>query len=253
MRRRHVVVSVVFYVALGAVVAGVLLVVLDDVLPRRIATRIGFNSEGLLLALLIAAWIQFARPRLAGTRREWAVTGAVAAACVALAVLLLMTDFPSRFKTLNETFLAAALLIPYLQLHRRPSPRIAALLSLGVLAVMVLGGRTEIVTDLAEMLGALLLAPLAFDAVDRGILDPQARTSRALRYAWYAALVVVPVTLSVLQHGQVFSGPAGDVTRYGVRLHESFVFILLVELYFAVALGRRGASATRDEAVTAHR
>jgi len=245
VRRNGKIIAAACYGGLGLVVLGILFQLFPLFLPQSVAGRIAHNSEGMVLALLLAAWIQFARPRLEPLRsnRQWPVTLAVAAACVATAVLLLASDFPSRFRTLNETFLAAAVLIPYVQL-RRPLPRwLPAALSLGVLAVMVLGLRTEIVTLGAETLGVLLLAPVGFDLVDRGILDPGARTSTRVRYAWYALLVIAPIAFSALHYGVGFDGVVGEATRYSVRIVEAFLCMLLVELYFAVALGRTGVGA----------
>lgn len=237
-RTRALVVS--FYVVVAAVLLGVLLQVFPAVLPDGLASRIGHNSEGYLLALVVAGWIQFARPRLAVSRREWSLTAVVAVVSLVVGLLLLASDLPSRFRTLNETFLALALLLPYLQL-RRPLPRyLAGAIALVVAAVVVLFNRTAGVTDLAETLGILLLAPIAFDLVDRGILDPGARTSSWLRRAWYALLVAVPVSLSLLEYRIGVDGLAGEAVRYGVRVTEAFVCLLLVELFLAVLLGRRG-------------
>jgi len=242
-RPRERVAAAVFYGGLLAVVAATLLQLLPLVLPGAVAGRVGRNSEGFLLALLLAGWVQLARPRLRGSPREWSVTLAAAAVCVLAALVLLGSDLPSRIRTLNETFLAAALVVPYLQLRRPLPPRLAAGLSLGVLAVVVLLHRTALVTDLAETLGVLLLVPVAFDLVDRGILDRRARTSTALRCSWYALLALVPVLFAVLQHGLGVEGTLGEATRYGVRLTEAFLCLLLVELYLAVALRRTGAGA----------
>lgn len=233
---------VAFYVAVSAVLVGVLLEVWPAVLPGSVAGRIGRNSEAYLLALVVAAWIQFARPRLSGHDREWMLTGLAAAVFLAGGLALLASDLPSRFRTLNEAFLALVLLLPYLQL-RRPLPRyLAAGLAAAVLAVVVVFNRTAGVTDLAETLGILVLAPVAFDLVDRGILDPSARTSEWSRWSWYALLVAVPVVLSVLEYRVGVDGLAGEVVRYGVRGTEAFVCLLLVELYLAVLLDRRGRS-----------
>jgi hypothetical protein len=98
-----------------------------------------------------------------------------------------------------------------------------------------------VVTDLAEALGVLILAPIAFDLVDRAVVQPGARTSTPLRYCWYAALVAVPVLFSVLEYRVGVGGVADGVVRYGVRLTEAFLGLLLVELYLAVALGRATA------------
>ena len=224
--------SAVFYGALLLVLAGILLGLWPAVLPRAIATRLGHNSEGFLLALVLGAWIQFARPRLAGSPREWPVTGTAGVACGAVGVFLLATHLPSVVRTLNEAFLAAALLIPYVQL-RRPVPRwLPVLLPVATLAVIVLGERVQSVTDAAEALGVLALAPIALDLVDRRILDPAARPSRSVRYGWYALLVVAPVLFSVLEYRL---GVGGEALRFAVRITEAFVCLLLIELYFAVA------------------
>ncbi len=237
-RRRAL--TVLFYGGLGLLVAGVLLQSFTELLPGGVANRINHNSEGYLLALLLGAWIQFVRDPLRGTRREWPVVAAVAVLGAAIALGLLASDLPSRFRTLNEAFLAAALVIPYVQV-RRPLPRhLAAILAGGVLLVVVAGNRTAVITELAETLAALMLAPVAFDIVDRGILDPDATTSPRLRYAWYAALVAVPIGFSVLQYGLDLGGTAGDVTRFGVRLAEMFICVLVLELWFTVGLGRTG-------------
>lgn len=233
-------VSLAFYGALLVVVALVLSQALPLLLPDGMAARIGHNSEGLVLALVVAGWIQYARPRVAAADSGWLVTAGVAVACAVLGVALLLSDLPSRFKTLNEAFLAAAVLIPYLQL-RRPLPRgVAAWASAVTLLVVVVFNRTAIVTDLAETLAVLLLAPVAFDLVERDILDSTATTSRRLRAAWYAFLVVAPVCLSVLEYQLGVAGVLGEAVRYGVRITEAFVCLILVGLFFSVVLGRTG-------------
>lgn len=252
--RQRTVLTVAFFVGVSAVLAGILLQLWPLLLPEGIAGRIGRNSEGLLLALVLATWIQFVRPRLVGSGREWAVTVLVAAVLLALGVFLILTDLPSRFRTLNEPLLAAALLVPYVQL-RRPLPGRSALwLALGVLAVTVLFNRTAIITDLAEMLFAVILVALALDVVDRGILDPEAETSRPARYGWYAFLVLAPIVFSLVQYQVGVDGLLGEAVRYSVRITEVFVCLLLVELYFAVGHGRTGrepADGTAREAAAA--
>jgi hypothetical protein len=230
----------VFYGATVVVVVGVLAQLFAEVLPDRVASGIGHNSEGVVLALLLALWIELARPRLAGTNREWPVTLVVAAICTISALLLLQSDLPSRFRTLNETFLAAAVVIPYLQLRRPLPDRLAIAASAGVLAAVVVGNRTGVVIDLAEALAVLVLVPIGFDLVDRGILDPQARTSPRLRLGWYVGLVVAPIVFSVLEYQVGFDGILGEATRYSVRVAEAFIAMLLVELYLTVGLGRVG-------------
>ena len=242
MRSRPTVVASVFYVGLVVLITCILLELLPYVLPDELARRIGFNSEGILMALALGLWIQFVRPLLAGRPQEWPVTAAVAVGCGTVGLLLLTVGLPSRFKTLNETFLGLVVALVYLQLRRPLHPRVALGMFLVVLAVMAVASETEPVIRMAEALGVLLLMPLVFDVIDRGILDPEARTSPPVRFAWYAFLVIFPTTMSLLEHWGRLDGPSADINRYAVRLHESFVAILLIELYFAAGLSRTGVS-----------
>jgi hypothetical protein len=234
-------VSILFYAGLAALMLLIWSETLARVLPGGVADRVSHNSEGVLLALLLAAWIQFVRPRLRSSRYERAVTGAVAGVSLAGALALLVTDLPSAFKTLNEPLIAAALLVPYLQL-RRPLGRWPQAVAAVLLLVVVVGHGSGVVVALAETLGMLILAPVAFDIVDRGILDPAARTSRTRRWTWYALLVAAPLAFSLV--GALDPGGAwGDFNGYAIRTIEAFLAFLLVEVYFAVGLGRSGVSA----------
>ena len=250
MPRRATVVGLVFHLGLSLLLATILLDILRDVVPPGLARRIAFNSEGYTAALLLALWIQFARPRLSSRTWEWPVTIAAGLALVAIGYLLFTSELPSRFKTLNETMFALALVIPYVQV-RRPVPAPLAIgISAVILGVTVALNRTDFVVLLSETLALLLLAPLALDVVDRGILDERRSTSPRLRYAWYALLVLMPMTFSILFHEEAFSGGLlAEVVRYGVRLHEAFVGILLVQLYFAVGLRRTGRVPDTAEAI----
>ena len=153
----------------------------SDVLPNALSVRIGHNTEGYILALVIAAWIQFVRPRIAGSRAEWIITAIAALAFVGLTIYLLAGHgVASRFKTLNEGTLAAALLIPYVQL-RRPLPRlVAAVAALVIVAVTIVTNKSAETTDMAETFGMIILGIVGLDVVDRGILDPAAKTSPML-------------------------------------------------------------------------
>jgi hypothetical protein len=245
------VLTAVFYVVLAVVLAACL-VPFVSVLPHAAAQRVAHNSEGYVLALILVAWIQFARPRLAGRRAEWPATVAVALAVLAVGVLLIASDLPSRIRTLNEGFLAAGLLVPYVQL-RRPVPRALPLLvpAIAVLVAVAFDHNSE-VTDLAEVWGALVLIPLTVDLFDRGVLDPDARTSPALRYGWYAALVVVPIGCAALDFGVHVTGVLYQVVHYVGRCNEDFVAALLLSLALAVIAGRTGRPAGESHSDRQH-
>src|SRR5690348_17001943 len=120
MRNRVIAYSAIFYAAVLALLLGVLFKEWAQILPKSLATRIGHNSEGYVLILAIAPWIQFVRERIRGTKAEWFVVAVASIAFFALTWWLLtnhaMQDpANSRFKTLNEGTLAAGLLIPYVQ------------------------------------------------------------------------------------------------------------------------------------------
>lgn len=232
--QRRAALGVVCYVGLGVVVAGILLQVLPVALPPAVAVRVAHNSEGFVLALLLAPWIQFVRPRLAGRAAEWPVTLAAAAASAAVGVLLVATDLPSRFRTLNEAFLALAALLPYVQV-RRPVPRwVPVVVSGAALAAIVLGLHEKGVVDQAETLAVLVLAPVAFDLVDRRVLDPGAPAGR-WRYAWYVFLVAAPLAASVAARATYLS-----------RVTEAFVFLLLLEVYLALYRSTPVRTSTRS-------
>ncbi len=232
--------TVVFYAGLTALLLSVITKALPHVLPHPVATRIAHNSEGYAGALILAAWIQYVRPRLRGTARQWPVTLAVAAALFAIGLFLALTSLPGTVKTLNEAFFATAVVIPYVQLNRPLPRRLAAGLSLAVLIVIVVGHRTKVITKVAETFAIVLLVPVGLDLVDRGILDARARTSTAARWGWYALLALAPIVFSVLQYRIHDHGALEVATRFAVRTTEAFVLMLLVELYFTVGLDRTG-------------
>lgn len=235
--------SIILYGGLTLVLVSILFEFLAKVLPSALAVRIGHNSEAYLAVLVLAAWIQFVRPRLTGTKAEWWVTVAVAGVCLAIGILLVATELPSRWRTLNETFLALPLLIPYVQIRRPMWWGFPAALAVLTVATVFFFSNTGGVTDLAETFALIALVPIGLDLVDRGILDPRAVTSVVVRYGWYALLVIVPVTFSVLEYKVGVSGFVGRTIRYGVRITEGFITALLIGLFFAVVLGRTGRNA----------
>jgi len=240
--RRRRVLSWLFYGGLLLLMAAILTTLLGRLLPAELARRIGFNSEGYTLAVVLAGWIQFVRPKLTRATR-WQVTLVAAAACLALALALYTSALPSQFKTLNETFFALSLILPYVTLPR-PLRRWPPMASVGLLVAVLVGVASSPaqspVVLLAETVAALILVPLAFDVVDRGILEPTARTVSGLRYCWYAVLVVVPLLVVLLGTEARSGGGFADVLEYLGRVHEAVIGILLVQLYFAVGLGRTG-------------
>lgn len=247
MGMRRTPLTVLFYTALIVLVTAMMLRLLPLVLPDLIAGRISRNSEGIVLLLILAAWIQFVRPRLAHSARRWPITAAAAGACLFVGGVLFLTDPVNEIKTLNETFLAAAVLIPYLELPR-PLPRWLPLaITLGLLAVVVVGHSTGFVVLVAEALGALILVPFGLDVVDRAILDSAARTVRWQRAAWYAFLLAGPLIFWVTNNGATLDGTAGVVLGYAGRTTEAFFCLLVLELYFVVGLGRTGATGSSRE------
>lgn len=246
--RRTQVVGAVFYGGLSILLLAILTTLLREVLPSGLAGRIGYNSEGYLLALILCAWIQFVLPRLGATSR-WPVALTAGAACMAIGIGLYVTQLPSQIKTLNETFLALGLILPYVALVR-PLRRWPLLASAVVLIVVVLGTvfgpETGLIVQLAEAMVMLFLVPLSFDVVDRGILEPRARTSSALRYSGYALLVVVPLVIVALGTAARSGEGAADVLEYVGRAHEAFIGVLLVLVYLAVLRGRAGAQERRS-------
>lgn len=203
----------------------------------HITKQVSENSEGLVFALLLPLWVQFVRPRLEGASVQWPVTLMVSAACLATGALLYNEEGAlGGLKTLNETVLALALLLPYVQL-RRPLPAGLGILAAAAVVVLVIAfSSTSVVTRLAEGVGMLVLAPLTFDVVDRALLNRSARGSTGVRVTWYSLLVLLPAAFSLLNR-TVDGGPVEDFLAYAVRTQEAFVGMLLAGLYLALAAG----------------
>ena len=214
-------------VLLVAVVTGAL-----SMFAPTIATRVAYNSEAYLFALVLGAWIQFGLPRLpAGRRLTWAL--AHGALWAAIAVWLVASDLPSRFRTLNEPALALALLIPYVAL-RRPVSRwllLAVPVFVAVTVWAVMGYPDSWIIDQAETVGFVVLTMLTFDVFDRPPLNPGATYRRGARWGWYGFMVLEPIVVSLLGTA-IRSGedPLGVALLYLGRIHESFVGVLLVAL-----------------------
>lgn len=249
--------AVVVYLLLGFVLISCMFSFVHAYLPHSLATRVAHNSEGYVIALIVIPWIQFARDRLFGRPSEWPLTVTAGVVSVLVGILLILSDLPSPIRTLNEGFIAAGLLLPYVQLRRPLRWALpVAVVVVGVLVATVFNQNSE-VTDLAEVWGGLVLLPLTFDLFDRGILDPSAPNRPWLRYSWLAVLVVVPVACSVLDARNALTGVAGQVVHYVSRCNEDFVAAILATLCLSVILGwtgrgdRRGAEAPTSGATVA--
>ena len=72
-----------------AVITSILVEIFPEFLPGAVADRISQNSEGFVLALIMALWIQFVRPGLPGAPQQWPITLAAASFCLATGVFLL--------------------------------------------------------------------------------------------------------------------------------------------------------------------
>jgi hypothetical protein len=227
----------VYYVGLVVLLALIITKTLAHLIPGPVGKHISQDSEGWTLALLLSPWIEFARPRLAGTRLEWVVT--VLAALVMFAVLIVMySDHSIRgtVRTLNETFFALTFLILYVQSAKRPSRSVAWGLSLLVLIATLVVDHTSLMrfpTNLAEGVVMLILAPIAFEVTDRGILRPGEPSPLWMRQAWWVLLLVLPAFFILVRHTHV-GGPIGAADYYATRAQEAFAGMLLLELYFAV-------------------
>lgn len=233
-----------YYGGLALVLALILLQLLDEVLGKRLATHIGHNSEAYLAALVLSAWIQYVRPRLAGKRAEWPTALLVGVIMLVIGIALVQTHLPSRFRTLNEAFIALGILIPYVQ-ARRPLSRVISYGLPGVvlLLVLVIGDR-GLVRDQAESAVMLILIPIGLDLIDRGILQSDAVTSVRARWSWYAALVLIPVVFVALRKGAHVDGWAGNRMLYSQRGLEGYIAAFFIEVYFAVFLGWVGRRVT---------
>jgi hypothetical protein len=235
---------VLYYGGLALVLALILLQLLDEVLGKRLATHIGHNSEAYLAALVLSAWIQYVRPRLAGKRAEWPTALLVGVIMLVIGIALVQTHLPSRFRTLNEAFIALGILIPYVQ-ARRPLSRVISygLPGVALLLVLVIGDR-GLVRDQAESAVMLILIPIGLDLIDRGILQSDAVTSVRARWSWYAALVLIPVVFVALRKGAHVDGWAGNRMLYSQRGLEGYIAAFFIEVYFAVFLGWVGRRVT---------
>ncbi len=241
--------AIAYYGGLGLLLALILTKSLSDLLPGSIAGHVSRNSEGLLLALALSAWIQYVRPRIAAAPREWMVTGGSAAVCLTLALLLLLDDVPTSLRTLNEAFFALAVLLPYVQL-RRPLPRAAWLVPAIAVVAPIVGADSGIAVTLAETFAFLLLVPLALDLGDRAILEPERRRRPLAVLGWVVVVVLVPVVLHLIRPNEP-QNLGEELARYLSRTTEAYVAVVLLHAYFSFLLPALSGARPGDRLVAA--
>ena len=230
------------FVALASI--ALLLIVLDQLdslLPSGLATRIGHNSESLVLAIalgLTVAWLRSCRGRLPGTVSPPAVVAATLALFAAGLVLANLDGAP-RVRTLNEPVFAAAILVPYCALW--PRRRRFALTSVLVLVVTGVLFQTALVRTQAESIVALILAPIGLDLAARWMLSPDLRQSMTAAYLWTGALLLGPFAVMLLRHVDLGSS-LNETVIYAARGNEAFWGLCLVHLLALVAWTPRSTS-----------
>jgi hypothetical protein len=238
-RGRLAALSAVYYsgliVLLGMAVTGTL----ESVFPAELAEDIGEEGEALVLAVALPAWIQFARPLLIRTRYGWPATLLAAVVFLATGVCMHFSaaGMPAEVSTLSEPVLALAALVPYSQLHRPLRKLTVAALPTAAILVVLLAPDVGLVVRAPELFAMLILVPVGLDVVDRRILEPGAVSTRALRWSWYALLLLAPLCLALLFR-EAF---AGTPRRTVVQVQEAWFGVLLLQLYLAarLALGSR--------------
>lgn len=224
--------QVAFY---ALVAVGLLILVTkaqERALPDGLSSQLGHNSEALCFALLVGLSIEVVRPWARRINREWTVATLGALVLAGAAWGLLQTEWSPTIVTLNEPILGAAFLLIYMTIPRpfRWWPLAFAV----VLAGIVVFFDTRFVLDQAESLVPLLIAPLALDAIDRTILEPELPDRPTLRVGWIIALAAVAVTFMIAAPGARESLSSGlDLAiDYGHRAAEAYWGWILVHLYF---------------------
>jgi hypothetical protein len=231
--------SVLFYVVTGAVLLVLVTKRQHDFLPPGVSSQVGHNSEIFALALLMCPIVQFGVPRLRARPVPLVATLLVAAPLALLAAAIFWLPTPGTVRTLNEPVVAAAVLTVYVVL-RRPV-RLAWLLPLPAVALIVLFYDLAFVQAQAESLVVLVLAPLGFDVFDRTILDRRRTGGAAVRYCWYAFLLVWPALMLWANDAQTGTGVISQAIDYQARGAEGFWGLLVTEAYFTTWLrGTRG-------------
>jgi hypothetical protein len=179
---------------------------LDLLLPRGTAVRLSRSSEGFVAAAVLVPWVLLVRSRRPHRLPAAVVVGAPALMAV-IGVALYVTNLPSPVRTLNETALALAVLMPWTA-ARRPVPRwtsgaIAAVGALGIVLAWLTS--QPLVVTFTEAYAMLLVAVLTFELVEPHLLDPQrAPRPTAVRVGWLLLLVAAALATTLMDY------PAGE-------------------------------------------
>lgn len=239
--------SVVFY--LVAALSLILIVVqgMSDILPSIVQWPIERSGESAMLALLICAYIQFVRPRLASGAQGWRTATAIGFGCLVVALILRDGRMPSALGTLNEPWVAMFPLVLYFQI-RRPL-RWPLAYSFVVLAGTIALFNHGLVSDQAESIVAIMLAPIAFDVADPTILERRSADRPIARGIWCIVLAVSWTLLTVFVRDPR-EGLSGFVDRgfdYALRSDETILGLLIVHVYFSYVLGRAWREGARND------
>lgn len=229
---RPLVTRTVFY---GAVVLLLVLIVTGVVtaaLPAGVAGQISHNSEGYAILLVLALWIEFARPRIGHDARGWTVAAAAALSSLALAFFMLLGPLPPSLATLNEAFFALPVLILWTQLPR-PVPPVLWLLPVVAVLIPAVGDGSDAVIRAAEVLMAFVFFPVAFDVVDRSLLRPGLPVRKPLVVAWMVFIVVLAVSMHAFRDASPTGFVQGAVD-YLSRVNEIFIAVFFIHLYFTI-------------------
>lgn len=225
------------FVLLAAVATGIT----GHLLPSTLASKVGYNSEGYLFALIVTPWVYYVA-RHPGGRWRMPVAVMIGLLWIFVGWGLLNSSLPSPIKTLNEPALALGVVLPYVTLRRPLNQWVPGALVLGALITIVLGmsaarpapgvrmGSDNWVIYLGEGVFLVLLTIIALDLVEQWMLNPSAtRATWVLRAAFYAILVATPITVSALGRSmRVGDQWSSMILNYLGRVHEAFVGTLLV-------------------------
>lgn len=250
MDRRRTLTRLLFYGAFFLLLVSIVTGVLAKVLPAHTAGAISHNSEGYVILLLLAGWIELVRPRIAG-RTAVVVTGAAAIGCLAVGVGMLTLPLPTPLATLNEGFFAVSVLLVWVQLPR-PVPRAAWVLTVVALVVPVVWHGSGAVIRSAEILMSFVFIPLGLDVVDRAILDPHATTRKPRVVVWMVAIVA----LSVVTHLLRTPSPTTllqDVVDFLSRVNEVFIAAFFLHLYLTLLEMAPPTRVRDDQGLPRHR